>query len=394
MAEQTKHEYVKSLDQTYVMGTYGRHDVVLDQGKGVFVKDVDGTEYMDLAAGIGVNALGYCDDGWVDAVCAQVKKLQHASNYYYTEPTSELAALVCGKTGFSKIFFGNSGCEANECAIKIARKYSFDRYGEGRKEIITLEDSFHGRTITTLSATGQEAFHQYFGPFTDGFVHVPAGDIETLRAAVNEKTCAVMLECVQGEGGVNILETDYVQAVETLCREKDLVFIVDEVQTGIGRTGKLLSYMNHGVQPDVVTLAKGLGGGLPIGACMCREKLANTLGKGDHGTTFGGNPVSCAAGVYTFGKISEPGFLEQVSEKADYLTEKLRQLDKVAAVRNLGLMIGIDVIGKTAYEVVASAEKQGLLVITAKESVRLLPPLTITKEEIDEAVKRFEIALQ
>ena len=276
------------------MHTYGRYDVSLKSGKGATAYDEDGKKYIDVSSGIGVNSLGYCEDGWAETVSAQAKTIQHMSNYFYSEQASNLAEKLCTLTGLSKVCFGNSGAEANECAIKIARKYSFDKYGADRNEIITLRDSFHGRTVTTLSATGQDVFHNFFFPFTQGFKYVQANDLELLKSEINDKTCAVMLEVIQGEGGVNILDKTYVQSLVKLCNEKDILVIIDEVQTGIGRTGKLFAFENYGISPDLVTVAKGLGGGLPIGLCMCNEKLKDVMTPSTHGTTFGANPVVCA----------------------------------------------------------------------------------------------------
>ena len=334
-------EHIVQDEKEYMMHTYGRFNVAIESGKGATAFDVDGRQYIDFTTGIGVNALGYCDDGWVKAVSEQLNKVQHISNLYYSPTQVECAKQLCTRTGFDKVFFGNSGAEVNECAIKLARKYSFDKYGDGRNEIIALNNSFHGRTVTTLSATGQDVFHQYFFPFTEGFVFADANDTDSVKALLNDKTCAVMIELIQGEGGVMPLEQDFVKDIEKLCRENDLVLIIDEVQTGVGRTGKLYCYENYGIEPDIITSAKGLGGGLPFGACLCGEKLSAVLGAGTHGTTFGGNPVACAGALEILKRVDNPEFLSQVNEKGEYIREKLLKMDGVSQVRGLGLMIGI-----------------------------------------------------
>ena len=383
---------IKNLSKEHIMHTYGRFDVVLKEGKGVHVKDSDGKEYIDLGSGIGVNSLGFCDEGWVSTICQQASTLQHTSNLYYTYPSTLLAEKLTKNSHFDKVFFGNSGAEANECAIKLARKYSYEKYGENRNEIITLEQSFHGRTVTTLAATGQEQFHKFFFPFTEGFQYAKPNDLESLKEKITDKTCAIFIECIQGEGGVNILDKDFVQGIERICQENDLVFIVDEVQTGIGRTGSMYAFEQFDVKPDVITLAKGLGGGLPIGACLCTEEYKEVLSLGHHGTTFGGNPVSCAGASYIMDQIDED-FLKKVQENGDYFAEELKKLSGVKEVRHMGLIIGILLENKKASDVAKNALKEGLLVLTAKDLVRLLPPLTITKDEIDEAIKRFKKVL-
>ena len=375
----------KQLDQQYIMHTYGRYDVALARGKGATAYDEDGKKYIDVSSGIGVNSLGYCDEGWVNAVTKQAATIQHMSNYFYSAQAAALAEKLCTLTGMSKTCFGNSGAEANECAIKIARKYSFDKYGAGRNEIVTLRNSFHGRTVTTLSATGQDVFHNFFFPFTEGFSFVEAGDIDLLKNTVTDKTCAVMLELIQGEGGVNILDKDYVQALVRFCNERDIVVIVDEVQTGVGRTGRLFAFQNYGILPDLATVAKGLGGGLPIGVCMCGEKLRDVMTPSTHGSTFGANPVVCAGANYVLDTVADEDFLAAVREKGDYLEKKLRELPDVKNVRRMGLMVGIEIDGD-AHDIAAKCVQNGLLIITAKDVLRMLPPLIITKEEIDEAV--------
>ena len=376
------------------MHTYGRYDVALKSGKGATAYDEDGKKYIDVSSGIGVNSLGYCEDGWADAVSAQAKTIQHMSNYFYSEQASNLAEKLCTLTGLSKVCFGNSGAEANECAIKIARKYSFDKYGADRNEIITLRDSFHGRTVTTLSATGQDVFHNFFFPFTQGFKYVQANDLELIKSEINDKTCAVMLEVIQGEGGVNILDKTYVQSLVKLCNEKDILVIIDEVQTGIGRTGKLFAFENYGISPDLVTVAKGLGGGLPIGLCMCNEKLKDVMTPSTHGTTFGANPVVCAGANYVLDKVADENFLAEINKKGEYLEEQLLKLDKVKAVRRMGLMVGIELESGDAHDIAVKCVENGLLIITAKTLLRMLPPFVITYEEIDEAVQILENTLK
>lgn len=376
---------IKELDNENIMHTYGRYDVCLTKGKGVYAYDDNGKKYIDVSSGIGVNSLGYCDDGWVKAVSEQAGTIQHISNYYYSKVAGVLAEKLTKATGLSKVFFGNSGAEANECAIKVARKYSFDKYGRGRDHIITLVNSFHGRTIATLSATGQDVFHNYFFPFVEGFDNAIANDIESLKNTITDKTCAVMLETVQGEGGVNILDSEYLQQVRKICDEKDILLIVDEVQTGVCRTGKLYGYMHSGIKPDVVTSAKGLGGGLPIGVCMVNDKLKDVMGPSTHGTTFGSNPVVCAGANYIIDTVNTPEFIEEVNKKGAYFKEKIEKIKGVKSVRQQGLMIGIEVEGN-AGDIAKKCTENGLLVITAKTLLRMLPPLNIKYEEIDEAL--------
>lgn len=371
-------------DKKYIAGTYARFPVAFKEGKGSRLYDYDGREYVDCGSGIAVNIFGVNDEEWKNAVIAQMNSIQHASNLYYTKPQADLARLLCEKTGAEKVFFGNSGAEANECAIKAARKYGEIRYGADRKQIITLKESFHGRTLATLAATGQDAFHKYYGPFPEGFVYADP-TIEGVEACMNERTCAVMIECIQGESGVNVLDKDFVQAVEKLCRERDIIFICDEVQTGNGRTGRLYAYQAYGVSPDIVTTAKGLGGGLPIGACMLFEKCSGVFGYGDHGSTFGGNPVVCAGAYSILSRIDEK-LLQSVREKGEYFREGLKKIDGVKEVTGMGLMIGTHT-DKPAAEVANECMKRGLLVLTAHSNVRLLPPLTISKDDIDFALK-------
>lgn len=373
-----------------VMHTYGRFGVVLDKGEQRSCIDENGKSYIDFGSGIGTNSLGFCDKEWADAVCSQVRSIQHTSNYYYTKVQADFAEKICSVTGYSKVFFGNSGAEANECAIKLARKYSFDKYGKGRHNIITLVNSFHGRTLCTLSATGQDSFHNYFFPFVEGFVNTKANDIDDLKSKLDDDVCAVMLEFVQGEGGVIALDKEYVQQVADICREKDILLIADEVQTGVGRTGKFLASEHYGVKPNITTLAKGLAGGVPVGACLADEKCSDVLTKGTHGSTFGGNPLACAGGKVVIEKITADGFLEEVTAKGQYFKEKLEKMDEVKAVSGLGMMIGITLKSKKAADIVAEAIEKGLLLLTAKEKVRLLPPLNITYDEIDKGLEIFE----
>lgn len=384
---------IKHLSQTYLADTYTRIDVLPAHGAGASFVDADGKAYVDFSSGIGVNSLGFTNPAWVAAVKAQLDKLAHASNYYYTRPQAELARLLCERTGMRRVFFGNSGTEANEGALKTARKYSGDKYGPGRCEIITLENSFHGRTIATLAATGQDVFHKSFGPFPAGFVYAKANDLADLLAKAGGNTCAVMIECIQGEGGVVPLEEAFVQGIAKLCAERDILLIVDEVQTGAGRTGKFLCCEHYGVRPDIVTLAKGLGGGLPIGAVLFGEKTQDTLGRGDHGTTFGGNPVVCAGAKAVLESIDD-GFLARVREKGAYLEQALRAMPGVTGVSGRGMMLGASLEeGLAAGEVVGACAGRGLLVLTAKEKVRLLPPLTITQKEMDAGLAILESVL-
>lgn len=376
----------------HVMSTYGRLDIVLDSGEGRSATAEDGIQYIDFGSGIGTNSLGYCDKDWADAVCEQARSIQHTSNYYYTKIQADFADKLCTSTGYCKVFFGNSGAEANECAIKLARKYSFDKYGKEaeRNIIITLVNSFHGRTIATLSATGQEVFHNYFFPFVPGFVNVEANNIEDLKAKLAEnkgRVCAVMFEFVQGEGGVCPLTQEFVDAIFEECAKDDILTIADEVQTGIGRTGSLLTSDIYGVKPDVTTLAKGLAGGVPVGACLANEKCAYVLGKGTHGSTFGGNPLACAGGNVVLSKVNDPEFIAEVNKKAQYFRDKLAELDEVEGVDGLGLMLGIRLKTKKAADILAACAENGLLILTAKDKLRFLPPLTITYEEIDKGME-------
>ncbi len=372
---------MKERDQKYILGTYARNDLCIEKGSGAVCYSPEGKRYIDFSSGIGVNSLGYSDEGWVKAVSLQLQTLQHTSNLFYTGPCGELAELLIERTRFDKAFFCNSGAEANEGAIKAARKYSFLKYGAGRYEIISLQNSFHGRTLATITATGQEDYHKYFDPFVEGFSYAKAGDIEDLREKVTDKTCAVMVELVQGEGGVNTLDTGFVKAVCDLCREKDILLIVDEIQTGIGRTGKLFAYEHFGIRPDLVTVAKGLGGGLPIGGILFSEGCSHALVPGDHGTTFGGNPAVCAGAVEVMKRIDEE-FLGQVAEKGALMKSEIEKMEGVSEVTGLGMMVGVSLENKDAKAVVKKALELGLVALTAKERIRLLPPLNITYEEL------------
>lgn len=369
------------------MPSYGRYDLVLDSGSGRQAVDENGKKYIDFGSGIGTNSLGYCNENWVRAICDQAHKIQHTSNYYYTKVQADFAKALCETAGYTDMFFGNSGAEANECAIKIARKYSFDKYGKGRSNIITLVNSFHGRTLCTLSATGQDVFHNYFFPFVEGFVNVEANNIEDLRSKLDDTVCAIMFEYIQGEGGVMALQQEFVDEIYRLCAEKDVLTIADEVQTGVGRTGKFLAGDNFGKKADLTTLAKGLAGGVPIGVCLSGEKCANVLTAGTHGSTFGGNPISCAGGLAVLETVNKPGFLDEVARKGAYIREKLLTSPEVASVSGMGLMIGIELKNKKAGNVVKAALDKGLLLLTAKTKIRLLPPLTITYEEIDKGLE-------
>lgn len=384
---------LQTLDNTYVAHTYGRFPVAIKQGSGAVCTDSSGKQYLDFTAGIGVNSLGFCSPQWVEAVSKQAATLNHTSNLYYTEPGIVLAQKLCEKSGMKRVFFSNSGAEANEGAIKAARKYSFDAYGEGRYEIISLHNSFHGRTITTLAATGQAVFHTKFNPFTEGFVFADANNIESVKALVSEKTCAVMLECIQGEGGVVPLEKEFVQAVAALCQEKDLLLIIDEVQTGLGRTGSFFSYQQFGVQPDIVSAAKGLGGGLPIGAVLFGEKTMDTMDAGTHGSTFGANPIVCAGANVVVDSLDDD-FLSGVKEKSAFIFEKVAKFPHVQSVTGLGLMIGVSFDdGITGKQVVDKCLENGVLFLTAKTKLRMLPPLTITKDEIEQGLSVLETVL-
>lgn len=373
---------LQQLENTYMAETFSRFPVAIERGEGATLFDTEGKRYVDFGSGIAVNIFGANDEKWKAAVIDQLSRIQHVSNYYYSEPQLDLAELLCFRTGAKRVFFANSGAEANECALKAARKYSFDKYGEGRKKIISLNGSFHGRTLFTLTATGQQAFHRFFGPFVPEVVSVDA-NMQAVEKE-SENACAVIIECVQGESGVEALDKGFVRALRTFCDEHDILLICDEVQCGNGRTGKLYAYEHYGITPDIMTTAKGLGGGLPIGACLFFEKTEHTLKPGDHGSTFGGNPVCCAGAVSIVSRLTED-FLLEVQGKAEYLRAKLKGFDGVKRVTGLGLMIGLEV-EKPAKEIAQNCLKRGLLVLTAHEKVRIVPPLNITKTEMDEGL--------
>lgn len=384
---------VKEKDQYYIANTYARFPIEIVSGKGSTVVDRDGKEYIDMGSGIAVNIFGMCDEEWTSAVAKQLSVCQHTSNLYYSEPCVKLAELLCEKTGMKKVFFGNSGAEANEGAIKTARKYAFQKKGKECYKILTLNNSFHGRTITTLAATGQDVFHNDFLPLTDGFVYTDANDVEMLKKVVSEnKLAAIMFETVQGEGGVVPLTQEFVDAINDICEKEDILMIVDEVQTGNGRTGKLFGYMHYGITPDIVTTAKGLGGGLPIGAVIMGEKTKDVLTSGTHGSTFGGNPVSCAGAVNVISRLTY-GFLEEVNRKSKYIVNELKNADGVKSVTGLGLMLGIET-EKDASEVIKICQENGVLPIKAKNKVRLLPPLNITDDELIKAISVIKKAVK
>ena len=381
-------QQIKDLTHQYIMTTYGRFPVAIDHGRGATLYDPEGNAYIDFTSGIGVCDLGYGNQAWADAISDQAKRLGHVSNLFYTEPAARLAEILCKRTGESCVFFANGGGEANEGMIKLARKYSFDKYGKGRATIITLNNSFHGRTITTLMATGQEVFHNYFFPFTEGFRYADANSLESLEAAAGDDVCAVMMELVQGEGGVLPLDKTYVQAVKKLCEEKDWLLLADEVQTGVGRTGKLFAFQQYDILPDVVSFAKGIAGGLPMSGIMANEKCRNVLGPGTHATTFGANPVCAAAGLVVQETLTD-AFLEDVQAKGTYLRNQIEALHLpcFGQTRGMGLMIGIEVKdGCNKSEIANKLIENGLLVLTAGPGMRLLPPLVITKEEMDKGL--------
>ena len=380
---------ILNLDQAFVANTYKRFPVEIVSGKGSKVYDVNGKAYVDMGSGIGVTAFGHGDEEWVKAVTEQLGKVQHTSNLYYTEPCAYLAKLLCEKTGMKKVFFGNSGAEANECAIKVARKYSAEKKGADCYTIVTLINSFHGRTLTTLAATGQDHFHGLFQPLTPGFVHVPANDIAALKKVVAEnKVAGIMMEVIQGEGGVLPLSQEYLMAADKLCKEQDIPFIIDEVQTGNGRTGKLYGYMNFKISPDIISTAKGLGGGLPIGACMMNEKMEKVLGFGDHGSTYGGNPVCCAGAISVIERLDD-NFLGRVKRRSGYIMSALYNAPGIEGVSGLGLMIGIKTTAP-AGDVVKACMEKGVLCLTAKDKVRLLPALNIPMEDLEYAIETIK----
>ena len=385
---------IKTTDRNYIAPVYNRFDVAFVSGKGSLLFDEEGKRYIDLSGGIAVNTFGVDDEKWADAVCAQAKKLQHISNLYYTSPQAQLAGLLCEKSGMSKVFFSNSGAEANECAIKAARKYSSDKYGPGRHVILTLENSFHGRTLTTLSATGQDVFHKDFGPFTEGFEYLRPDDIEQLEKRLSVGDCAaVMMELVQGEGGVRPLDKEYVKRAAEICREKDVLLVIDEVQTGNGRTGALYCYMKYGIKPDIVSTAKGLAGGLPMGATLFGEKTKDVLNAGSHGSTFGGNPICAAAAISIISRIDDD-LMREVEGKSKFIIDSLTGAPGVKSITGMGLMLGIESI-RPARDVGIGCLKNGIVPITAKNKICLLPALNIPMSLLAEAmdILKKELAL-
>lgn len=387
---------IKALTGQYIMNTYGRFPVAIDHGQGATLYDPEGNAYIDFTSGIGVSDLGYGCQPWVDAIAKQAGKIGHTSNLFYTEPPARLAEILCKRTGMSSVFFANGGGEANEGMIKLARKYSFDKYGRGRAAIVTLNNSFHGRTITTLTATGQDVFHNYFFPFTEGFRYADANDLASLEAAAGDDVCAVMMELVQGEGGVLPMDRDFVRALAGLCEQRDWLLLVDEVQTGIGRTGTLFAFQQYGIRPDAVSFAKGIAGGLPMGGFLVNEKCRPVLGPGSHASTFGGNPV-CSAAALAVLDILDEAALNRVREKGAYLREHIEAMGKqcLGATRGLGLMIGVEVRpGWSSRELAARLAGHGLLVLTAGPALRLLPPLTITKGEMDQGLAILDRGLE
>lgn len=377
---------IQQIDQQYVAGTYGRFPVEIAYGRGELIYDVQGKEYIDMGSGIAVNIFGMADESWQKAVIQQLGLYQHTSNLYYTQPCALLAKALCERTGFRKVFFSNSGAEANECAIKAARKYAADKKGPEYSVIVTLENSFHGRTITTLAATGQEVYHKDFLPLTPGFVYAKANDLNSIKEAVAANQCAaIMIETVQGEGGVNVLSQEFVEGVYQICQQEDILLIVDEVQTGNGRTGKLYSYMNYNIMPDIITTAKGLGGGLPLGATLLGEKVQDVFHPGDHGSTFGGNPVCCAGALNILSRLDD-GMLELVRKKSQYIQQELNGAKGVKSVTGMGLMLGIET-EKDAGQVIQELREAGVLVLKAKNKVRLLPPLNISMQNLKKAVE-------
>lgn len=376
---------LKEKDAKYVAGTYARFPVEIKNGKGSILYDTDGKRYIDMGSGIGVTAFGIADDEWVSAVTSQLSRVQHTSNLYFTDPCAELAELLCEKTGMRKVFFGNSGAEANECAIKVARKWGEENLGADHYTIVTMKNSFHGRTVTTLAATGQDHYHEHFGPMTEGFVHADIEDLDGVeKLIVEHKACAVIFECIQGEGGVIPLSADFVRGLDALAKKHGILLVVDEVQTGNGRTGEFYAYMNYGITPDVVSTAKGLGGGLPIGACLLGERVCDTLKPGDHGSTYGGNPVCCAGAVSVISRLDEV-FLASVKAKSRLVFDTLEGKEGIEGVTGAGLMIGIKTT-RPAKDVVAECMAKGVLCLTAKDKVRLLPALNIPEDVLLEAL--------
>jgi len=387
---------IKNLDQQNVMQTYARFDVAIERGEGATVYSPEGKEYIDFSSGIGVNSIGYGNKKWADAIYAQAMKLQHISNLYYSEPYAKLAEALTQRTGMKNVFFSNAGADANEGMIKLARKYSFDKHGKGKSTIISLIQSFHGRTITTLAATGQEAFHNYFFPFTDGFKHVIANDIDALKTEMTDDVCAVLVELIQGEGGVLPLCPDYVKNVAELCKENDVLLLIDEVQTGVGRTGTLFAFQQFGIEPDLISFAKGIAGGLPLGGFIANEKCSTVLTAGTHATTFGGNPVAAAGALEVLSQLDD-ATLEEVTKKGEHIKETIISwgINGIGEIRGKGLMLGISLTGAVPKEVAQKCVNNGLLILTAgSDALRMLPPLTITYEELDKGLKILKKTLE
>ena len=374
---------IKQKDKNYIANTYNRSDLVIVGGSGSTCVDLCGRELIDFGSGIGVNSLGYADKEWSSAISNQSSMLQHTSNLYYTLPCVEVAELLVENTYCKKVFFANSGAESVECAIKTARKYSYDKYGKGRNTIITLKGSFHGRTMSALTATGQDVFHNFFFPFDSGFLYAEPNNIYSIASMLNDSICAIMIELVQGEGGVNVLDYEYVQAISSICKDCDMLLIVDEVQTGIGRTGTLLASEQYDMTPDITTLAKGLGGGLPIGACLLGDKVEDTLGYSHHGTTYGGNPIVCSGAKVVLERVLNTDLLADVKVKRDYINSRLARVTEVKNITGLGLMIGVELTSKQASNVAKACLDKGLIVLTAKDKIRLLPPLNISMTELE-----------
>lgn len=384
---------IQETDKKYIASTYNRFPVTIVSGKGSIAVDENGKKYIDMGSGIGVTSFGYGDEVWKQAITNQINMVQHTSNLYYTEPCTKLAELLVEKTGMSKVFFSNSGAEANECAIKVARKYAAEKKGKDCYNIVTLWDSFHGRTLTTLAATGQDHYHELFQPLTPGFKHIHIGDLDEMKTVADPKTtAAIMIECIQGEGGVNVVPQDYVKAVEKYCHDNDILLIIDEVQTGNGRTGKFYSYMNYGIQPDVVSTAKGLAGGLPMGATILGDKVKDVFAFGDHGSTFGGNPV-VAAGAVSIVKRMDSDFLDSVQQKGQFIKDFFQGDANVEQISGIGLMVGIKPANKKAADVVKQCIENGVLCLTAKDKVRLLPALNIPMDTLKEALTIIKSSL-
>jgi len=379
---------IKQLDKENVMQTYARFDVVIERGEGSTLFSPEGKEYIDFSSGIGVNSIGYGNKKWADAIYVQAMKLQHISNLYYSEPYTKLAEILIKRTGMKNVFFANAGADANEGMIKLARKYSFDKHGKGRSTIISLVQSFHGRTITTLAATGQETFHNYFFPFTEGFKHVKANDIDALKKEKTDDVCAILIELIQGEGGVLPLDTEYVKETAEFCKDNDLLLLIDEVQTGVGRTGTLFAYQQYGIKPDVISFAKGIAGGLPLGGFIANEKCSTVLTAGTHATTFGGNPVAAAGAAEVLKQLDDTA-LNDVVEKGKYIKEKIQSwgMPCIGEIRGKGLMLGISLNNEVPREIAQACVENGLLILIAgADALRLLPPLTTTYEEIDKGL--------